>query len=144
MTPVQQEKVLIEAMSWLGTPYHHAACVKGGGVDCAMILTDVYHKAGLIPQIDPRPYPPDWHLHRSDEKYLGWVEKYADKIEESEAAPGDLVLFSFGRCVSHGAIVMNWPMVLHAYRPEHEVVLTDVSRNPALAARIAGFYRVRN
>lgn len=144
MTPLQREKVLSEALSWLGTPYHHQGCVKGGGVDCAMILTDVYREAGLIPRIDPRPYAPDWHLHRSDEKYLGWVEKYADKIEESEAAPGDLVLFSFGRCVSHGAIVMNWPMVLHAYRPEHEVVLTDVSRNPALAARIAGFYRVRN
>jgi NlpC/P60 family putative phage cell wall peptidase len=144
MTPVQQELVLAEATSWLGTPYHHAQCVKGAGVDCAMILTDVYHKAGLIPLIDPRPYPPDWHLHRSAERYLGWVEQYADEIDENEAAPGDLVLFRFGRCVSHGAIVMSWPMVLHAYRPEHEVVLTDVGRSVYLTSRLSGFYRVRS
>jgi cell wall-associated NlpC family hydrolase len=99
--------------AWLATPYHHQACVKGAGVDCAMLLVAVYRAAGLIPAIDPRPYPPDWHLHRSAERYLGWLERYGR--ETATPSPGDVALFRFGRCFSHGAIVVAWPSLIHAY-----------------------------
>ncbi|HYL49488.1 MAG TPA: hypothetical protein VET84_09005 [Stellaceae bacterium] len=29
--------------------------------------------------------------------------------------PGDIALWRFGRCFSHGAIVIEWPVVIHAY-----------------------------
>src|SRR5579864_4635628 len=29
--------------------------------------------------------------------------------------PADLALWRFGRCFSHGAIVVDWPLVIHAY-----------------------------
>ena len=30
-------------------------------------------------------------------------------------APGDIALFKFGRVFSHGAIVIEWPRLIHAY-----------------------------
>ena len=141
MTPEQQTMVVEEAKTWLGTPYHHQAGIKGVGVDCAMILVRVYYAAGLIPEIDPRPYPHDWHIHRDAERYLGWVDQYAEKVDSPE--PGDIAMFQFGRCVAHGAIVVEWPLIIHAHMPSRYVVLSDVSTNADLTRRLRGFYRLK-
>ena len=141
MTPEKQTEVVAEAKTWLQTPYHHHADVKGEGVDCAMILVRVYGECGLIPEIDPRPYPQDWHLHRDAERYLGWIEKYADKVDAPE--PGDIAMFQFGRCVAHAAIVIEWPIVLHALAQHREVVLSDISTSDHFRERLRGFYRIR-
>jgi cell wall-associated NlpC family hydrolase len=142
MTPeerAQRAAVVQEAMGWLRTPYHHQGNVKGAGVDCAFLLIRVYHAVGLIPDIDPRPYPMDWHLHRGEERYLRWVEEYARPVDEPQ--PGDIVLYQFGRCVSHGAIVVEWPTILHAYVGEG-CVLSDASNTPRLSERQKGFYSI--
>lgn len=104
--------VLAEARSWLRTPYHHAAKIKGVGVDCATLLIAVYASVGLIEPIDPGYYPPDWALHKDEERYLGWVEKVAKPIETPQ--PADIALWQFGRSYSHGAIVVAWPQIIHA------------------------------
>lgn len=106
-------EVAREAKTWLGTPYHHHAKVKGAGVDCAMLLVDVYHACGLIPEIDPRPYPHDWHLHRDAERYLGWVEQYAHEVERPQV--GDVAVWRFGRAYSHGAICLEGTQIVHSY-----------------------------
>lgn len=113
----EREAVVAEALSWQRTPYHHNARVKGSGVDCAMLLAEVYPKVvpHLVPPITPEHYPPDWHLHRSKERYLEYVLKNATEIPEAEAGAGDVVMFKFGRCFSHGAIIVKWPKIVHAY-----------------------------
>lgn len=116
----QRAAVIEEARSWLRTPYHHQGFVKSAGVDCAFLLVCVYHACDLIPWIDPRPYPPDWHFHRDEERYLKWVEQYARPVKTPQ--PGDLALYKFGRCVSHGAIVVEWPTIIHAARDEGCVI----------------------
>ncbi len=108
-----RERVIEEAMGWLRTPYHHQGRVKGAGVDCATLLCEVYEAAGLIPHIDPRPYPPDWHLHRSDERYLSWVKDFGHEVDSPKM--GDVVVWKFGRCFSHGAIIINDTEIIHAY-----------------------------
>lgn len=136
-----REAIVQEAMAWMNTPYHHAAGVKGAGVDCAFFLIRIYHAAGLIPDIDPRPYPHDWMLHRDEERYLGWVRQYADPLGEDEATqPGDIALYQFGRCVSHGAIVLDWPRVIHSYIGQG-VRLEDASQAP-LRNRLRAIYRL--
>ena len=132
--------VITQAKKWLGTPYHHQGRILGVGVDCATLLCEVYHAAGLIPYIDPTPYPPDWHLHRGEERYLDWVTQYADQIETPQA--GDVVLYRFGRCVSHAGIVVEWPMMIHAYMGQG-CVLADGTQGK-LANRLAGFWRLRS
>ena len=106
-------KVITEAKSWIGTPYHQQASVKGAGVDCAYLLMCVYHEVGLTEMPDVGNYASDWHLHRSEEQYLSWVQKYAKRTENPQT--GDIALFKFGRCVSHGAIVLTQDTVIHSY-----------------------------
>lgn len=142
MTPEQQANVIAEAMTWQNTPYHHAANIKGVGVDCVMLLVEVFKARKMIPQdFDPRPYTRDWHLHNGVELYLGGIEFLADPVEFPE--PGDIALFQFGRCISHGALVLEWPVVLHAYCNEGFVVQTDISKSAALTERLRAFYRIR-
>lgn len=135
---IERAMVIEEARTWLGTPYHPHARVKGAGVDCAMLLIEVYRACNLIPDVDPGHYAPDWHLHRSDELYLKSIIRYAREVPEP--LPGDVALFRFGRCVSHGAIVIAWPTVIHAYRGEG-CVLADAAQRQ-LAGRLAGFYSI--
>jgi cell wall-associated NlpC family hydrolase len=109
----QRMAVVAEARAWLGTPYHHAARVKGAGVDCAMLPAAVYRAAGLIPEFAVVHYPPDWHLHRDAERYLDIVARHATEIA-APTGPGDFVLYRWGRCFAHGAIVIAWPHIVHA------------------------------
>ena len=109
----QRQAVVEEAKTWLRTPYHHMAQVKGAGVDCVTFLTAVYRIVGLVPEIAIEYYPQHWHLHRGDELYLGGLEKYARLVEEPTV--GNIVIYKFGRCFSHGGIVLDWPMIIHAY-----------------------------
>lgn len=107
--------IVSEARSWIGTPYVSNAMIKGrrGGVDCAMLPIAVYSACGLIPkEFDPRPYPPQWHVHRNEEKYLAYVQQFTHEI--ATPAPGDFAMFKVGFVFAHGAIVTQWPMVIHA------------------------------
>lgn len=136
-TDALRAAVVTEAESWLGTPYHHRARVKGAGVDCAQILIGVYGNVGLVDPFDTDDYPMDWMLHRDEERYLGWVERYAGRVDAP--LPGDIAVWRFGRCFSHGAIVTGWPNIIHAYRPERMVTRGEAT-HPALSAREVRFY----
>jgi hypothetical protein len=131
----QEERALVvaEARKWVGTKYHNCADVRGAGVDCAMLLIRAFVDCGLMPPIDPRPYPPDWHLHRDEERYLGYVMERFAEVEQPLA--GDIVLFRYGRCFSHGAIVSKTdPLtIIHAFQPARCVLEERLSVNVALA-----------
>lgn len=109
----QRERVTAIAHSYLGTKYHHCAKVKGHGVDCLTLLIGVYEEAGLIPVIPVPKYSPQWHLHHSEELYLEGLLKYTREVTVPKT--GDIALWKFGRCFSHGAIVLEWPTIIHAY-----------------------------
>lgn len=117
--------VVAEARTWISTPYHHRAKLKGVGVDCAQLPIAVYSALGLIPEVAPD-YVQQWHLHRDEERYLQWVEKFAREICRKEPgidspwigeAPqaGDFGVWRFGRTFSHGAIFTGPDEVIHAY-----------------------------
>jgi cell wall-associated NlpC family hydrolase len=140
----QRAAVVAQARSWIGTPYHNCADVKGAGVDCGMLLVRVFVDTGLCPPFDPRPYPADWHLHRSEERYLGFVFHRAREISTGVAAasptrqavgPGDVMVLRFGRCHSHGGIVTNaTPLrIVHAYYQARRVVEEEVHRSAVLS-----------
>lgn len=118
-----REQVVAEALSWLQTPFHHCADVKGAGVDCAMLLVRVYCDLGVVPMMDPRPYKPQWFLHSSETRYLGWLAKYSRKVDEAQ--PGDVAVFNFGKHAAHGAIIIDDHTMLHAYVPVGRVTLED-------------------
>jgi len=110
----QRQIVVNEAQKWINTPYLSNADVCGAGVDCGMLLVRVFVDAGFVAPFDPRPYPAQWALHQSAEIYLSIVQQFTTEITPQKPLPGDIALFKFGRCYAHGAIVTEWPWLIHA------------------------------
>lgn len=133
-------EIVAAARAWLNTPFHHAGRVKGVGVDCLQLLVAVYSEVGLLPAVDTGHYPRDWHFHKSEERYLQAVASYAAPLSAMDRPqPGDLALFKFGRCVSHAAIVIEWPLCIHAYFGQG-VVEVDAMNGAELAGRLHSFW----
>jgi cell wall-associated NlpC family hydrolase len=132
----QRAAVVAEALTWLGTPYHHQAALKGIGADCAMFPLAVYAEAGLIPAgIHVDDYPMDWAFHRDEERYLAMVERFGHRIDREHLGLGDFVVWRFGRTFSHGAIVVEPPRVIHAYVEAGSVTIDDISLEGPLTMR---------
>ena len=137
----ERARVVAEARSWLGTPYHHRGKIKGAGVDCAQLPLCVYVGAGMLRDFDTGEYPHDWHQHRDEERYAGFVLGVARELGGiDEVRPGDLILFKFGRAYSHGALVIDLPVLIHASMKDDQVVLADLDRDAELVDRPARFF----
>lgn len=132
-----REDVLRIAEAWTGTPYHHAARVRGHGVDCGTLLIAVYSEAGVIEDFKPAKYSRQFHLHRDREWYKAYVESWASPVPAPQ--PGDVALWKVGRLYSHGAIVVEWPVVIHALAKEEVCMRDDISKG-ALADKPVLFY----
>lgn len=128
MTPEQRAAVVAEAHTWIGTPYHHHARLKGIGVDCAQILIAIYPGLGLAKAVEPGAYPTDWHLHHSEEMYVRWILE-AGGVRTSSPQPGDIALFKFGRTFSHGAIHVDGDLLIHSYLGRG-VILSRATEEP--------------
>lgn len=133
-------RVVMVALSWVGTPYHDCARIKGAGVDCAMLVAAVFEEAGIEPPIDIPRYSPQWYLHQDAELYLEKVLSRAVETTELEAKPGDVVLYKFGRCFAHGGIIIDpgWPYIVHAYKPSRMVLAGDGSMGDLAHERLKG------
>ena len=142
LTTAQRNNIVRSAKEWLGTPYHHHARVKHAGADCAMFPLAVYQECGALPrEYRPPQYSVQWHLHRSEELYLTEIEKFVTEIQ-APPQPADFIVFRFGRTFSHGAIVVEWPIVIHSYIP-HGVLLSDALRDGELLGREHKCFEVR-
>jgi hypothetical protein len=104
-----------------------------------MFPSQTYCACGLIPDIRPQ-YTADWMLHRDEEQFLGWVKPYAREIERAQVGPGDFVIWKFGRCYSHGAIVIDLPEVIHAVIAGGGVIRGNIDRDVDLLGRPAKFF----
>jgi cell wall-associated NlpC family hydrolase len=139
MRDEQRPLVVAEALGWVNTPYHPHARVKGVGVDCAMLLAEVYERAGVIPHVDPGHYSPQFGLHRDEEVFEEFVLRHGVEVDAPE--PGDCVLFRYGRCYSHGGIMVSEVRFVHAMVSPPLVVCTDLS-DAEVAERERRFYTV--
>jgi NlpC/P60 family putative phage cell wall peptidase len=127
--------IVAEAKSWIGTPYHEFARVKGAGVDCAQLPIAVYHACGIIPNLNPA-YSQQWMLHRDEELYLGEIRRFAREIPLESAKPGDLIVWKFGRVYSHSAIVIELPRVIHAVIRGRAVIEANIDQDEDLRKEI--------
>ena len=121
----QRAAFMGEALTWRGTPFVHCGDVKGpkGAVDCAMLLVRSAVDTGLMAPFDPRPYSPKWMVHRTEEKFLNWLE--AIGLHEVETPRvGDVVVFHWCNTYSHGAILVNSEEVVHAYANAGQVIVS--------------------
>lgn len=149
---LQRIAVRDQARSWVATPYAHKAAIKGVGVDCAMILREVFADAGLIERFDPGHYTREWYLHRDEERYLEAVERFAGKplregkvidwvVEGYQPLTGDILVWRVGRTFAHGAIVTEWPYAVHASAPAGIVEEVCILHSPVYE-RLAKHYSI--
>jgi len=113
----ERVRIVNEAMSWIGTPFRDCTDIKGpnGGVDCAMLLVRSYVDSGKLQPFDPRPYPPQWHMHHSEQRFLEWIEVKLAGVRVEKPRIGDCLVYQFGRCFSHGAIYIGNGEIVHSY-----------------------------
>ncbi len=105
MTTVSRQALVQEARSWLGTPYHHQARLKGVGVDCAGLPVGCARTLGLVaPDFDVEPYP-----RRPDGVTLiAHCDRWATRVELVNMAVGDMVVFKIARWPQHIGILADW------------------------------------
>lgn len=115
------------ARTWLGTPYHHHARVKGVGVDCAQLMLGIAEELGLITTgLVVENYSTEWHLHNREEKMLNLIEEFGCKPKEVHEV-GDILAFQFGRVCSHLGIYVGEQQFIHARLDVRQVVLNTLS-----------------
>lgn len=99
-------------MTWLNTPYVPRANVKGVGVDCGMMLYEVYNPY-FGPFKQPPDYSADWALHMPHEKYLDFIMPYVREC--SIVHRGGFSLFHMGLNYAHAAIYLGNNEYIHAW-----------------------------
>jgi hypothetical protein len=111
----------------------------------------VYTACGLISLSDPLPYKGALaRLRAGEQMYRTMIDRFAGEVIRA-ALPGDIVLFrvpmSTGRTVisrvTHGAIVEDWPHIIHAYQPAGRVVRTNVAHDRTLADMLDSLWSLR-
>lgn len=125
-----RERLIGEALSWVGTPYRQLGATKGVAVDCSMLLVRVVIDAGIVEAFDPRPYPPSWFMHRDDERYIDWLATVA--VEVDTPRRGDIAAFRMGRAFAHSGFIVDDLHLVHAFADEGRCNLTP-RRHPLLA-----------
>ena len=133
-----REQVLAEAHSWNQTPFRDSARIKGVGVDCGQFIIAVFEACGLLKKnIETPRYNLQFMLNRGEEWYVETLLTYADEITASEAKPADVVVLKWGRCYSHGAILVDpWPgQMIHALNG-YGVGLCDAKRDGRIQAAL--------
>lgn len=140
------EKIAKAALEWLGTPHINNAKVKGIGVDCGMLLIGALEDSDTIKKdsIEIKPYSNEWHLHRSEEWFLRYVEEHCEKV--SDLKVGDFLLYQYGRCISHGAVYVGNNMIVHAL-VKRGVIMSNMDETMFYDAkghsRLRGIYRFK-
>jgi len=135
MTPAE---ILAAARSWLGTPYHHQAALKGVGCDCLGLVRGVYEELYGRPAETPPPYSRDWAEATSAETMIAAARRHLSEISPRDARPGDVVIFRLrsGAMAKHAAILSGGTRMIHAIEgaPACEVHLNSWWRRRIAAA----------
>jgi cell wall-associated NlpC family hydrolase len=111
-----RQLIVKEAREWIGTPYKHWEGVKGCGADCGLFVMKVYDEVGLTKFTKPPFYPLDWAFHNPVGEMFEQVVLAHDckEIPKEEAGLGDIILYQFGKCMSHASIIVEDNKIIHS------------------------------
>jgi NlpC/P60 family putative phage cell wall peptidase len=126
------------ARTWLGTPYHHQASVRGVGTDCIGLVRGVWRELyGREAQALPA-YTRDWAEAHGRETLLEAARRHLVEIPRFEVCPGDVLVFRWrrGSLAKHCAILSKPTAMIHALEgaPVSEVALSPWWRRHLAAA----------
>lgn len=112
----QRTTIIAEARSWIGTPYHHQASLKGVGADCLGLVRGVWRSVqGHDAEIPPA-YSRDWAEAAGEETLLAAAGRHMRPIGIADMQPGDALVFRFrpGVPAKHVAILTGPATFVHA------------------------------
>lgn len=110
-------RVVAAARSWLGTPYHDQASLKGIGCDCLGLARGVWREVVGVEPVVPPPYSRDWGEVAKRETFAEAVRPFMVEIDPAQAGPGALVLFRMRdrAPAKHCGILVEDGEFIHAY-----------------------------
>jgi NlpC/P60 family putative phage cell wall peptidase len=125
---LSQQTIVNQARTWLGTPYHHQARLKGVGCDCLGLVVGVAGELGLT-RSDGTPLirfdETDYSRQPDGERLTAMLQSLLHEIPKADAAPGDLALFTIEGNPQHVGLITEYEGalgVIHSYAPSRKVV----------------------
>ena len=121
------QEIIEQARTWIGTPYHHQARLKGIGCDCLGMVVGVADELGLkhesgvlLSSFDQT----DYSRQPDGERLTRMLQSVLYEVPKEEAVPGDLVLFSIEGNPQHVGLISDYEGlgVIHCYAPSRKVV----------------------
>ena len=114
---VDPTRVVDAARSWLGTPYHDQASLKGVGCDCLGLARGVWRD---VMGPEPFPIPPysrDWGETGPVEVLAEGARRMMPEIDPAYAEPGALLLFRMRQraIAKHVGILTTPDRFVHGY-----------------------------
>ena len=105
------------------------------------LLIEIFAECGMWESWIPYNYPPpDWFMHRNEERYLQGMTERADPVAPPWKV-GDILTYRYGRCVSHAGIYLGEHLMVHA-PPQGGVSIVDM-RSRCYTERFAGGWRLK-
>ena len=115
--------VVHEARTWIGTPFHHQARVKGAGVDCLGLVWGTGETCAVMPAVSATDAKPFWRFYgrRPNPSVMReCLAKFLVEIPRDQVQPGDMAWTHWNevRMPIHMSIFADHPQgglsVIHA------------------------------
>jgi NlpC/P60 family putative phage cell wall peptidase len=110
------DAVVTAARTWIGTPYHHQASVKGIGADCLGLIRGVWRDLYGDEAERPPAYSRDWGEVSGEETLLAAATRHLVARSKVQPQPGDVLIFRMrgGAIAKHAAILATPGTMVHA------------------------------
>lgn len=135
------------ALTYIGTPHINGGNVKGAGLDCCTLITNIYKECYGVEIEVEFGYSADWFCKQNcDEQLLPYLEKYFDRVQDIK--PGDIISYKWGRSdYAHLSMYLEPNTVVHC-QADIGVEITDLD-NPYFfyangKSRATGIWRLKH
>lgn len=110
------DAVVVAARTWIGTPYHHQASVKGVGADCLGLIRGVWREVQGEEAETPPGYSRDWGEVSGTETLIDAAARHMIAKGDAPPEPGDVLIFRMraGSIAKHAAILATPATMIHA------------------------------
>jgi NlpC/P60 family putative phage cell wall peptidase len=136
---IDPDTLTAAARTWLGTPYHHGASVKGVGVDCLGLIRGVYAE---IYGIEPAPTPAytrHWAETTGEETLLDAADLHLARCADLTPRAGLVLAFRWRAHLpaKHLGLAVSATHMIHAVEGH---AVAEIALSPWWVRRIAAVY----
>lgn len=140
---ITRNSIVAIARTWIGTPYHHQASLKGAGADCIGLVRGIWRELfGREPEPLPA-YSGDWAEATGREAMLHAAGRHLVPIEPAIIREADVIVFRLrtDAVAKHVAVVSDLGRMIHA---QEGAPVCEVNIGPWWRRRIAGAFSFPN